>query len=280
MEHDDLTNRLGRAPIEPTLDDAGNVDTCSYCRFPFDETDHTVLTFADATTKELARCPQCSAVHVRIITNSGWLEHAAGCPGLEIARTESHPTEDNTPWGHPSCRHCTMPDPFTHLVGFVAGVTANAQKSRGQIDALQAHNSTLVIRERETLRINHLVHEQMARMHNVVTHERLANILAADVSTSSRVSADLYIGKACYTTVGAIVRAAFLHGVSAVLALKDTVDDGHAFLSLSDLSAVRRLLTYSWNDIDDTYESLTDVERSILDADTFARLVAWLRVAQ
>lgn len=51
--------------------------------------------------------------------------------------------------------------------------------------------------------------------------EKHADAFASQVSTSHRVHADMFIGRTCYTTVTAIVRAAFVAGAKTALALKE-----------------------------------------------------------
>jgi hypothetical protein len=115
-----------------------DVDSCAYCGTPFNGTDLFWLSAQathDSIPFRIARCPACTAVHRQ------------GTCGR--CNTDAyHPTEDNTPWGESSCRVCAMPDPFTHLLGFVATAVSRTRTLTAQVESLQTHNTELLLARR------------------------------------------------------------------------------------------------------------------------------------
>lgn len=187
-------------------------DTCSYCATPFEEDGIFWLTqpndLTEANPMRIARCAACTGIHRQ------------GTCGT--CNTEAyHPTLDNTPWGDAGCRICQTADPFTHLLAFVAGVVTNHKQDHAAMEALNHVNAALGNDLADVRRINTLVHQQMARMHNPVTHARLAERMAASVSVEGRINPDMHIGDLIFESLTPLVRHVFLAGVAAVLKLKD-----------------------------------------------------------
>ena len=190
-------------------------DTCSYCATPFAPDD--IFWLSLQPTKDLgdvqsavrvARCAACTGVHVQ------------GTCGR--CNTEAyHPTVDNTAWGEAGCRICQTPDPFTHLLGFISGVLHELAATKLQRTTTDTVNAQLGEDLAELRRINTLVHQQMARMHNPVTHARLAERMANSVSVSGRINPDMHIGDLMFESLTPLVRHVFLAGVASVLKLKD-----------------------------------------------------------
>jgi len=189
-------------------------DTCSYCATPFLPADMFWLSLepTDGThiqsAVRVARCAACTGVHVQ------------GTCGR--CNTEAyHPTVDNTAWGEAGCRICQTPDPFTHLLGFISGVLHELAATKLQRTTTDTVNAQLGEDLAELRRINTLVHQQMARMHNPVTHARLAERMANSVSVSGRINPDMHIGDLMFESLTPLVRHVFLAGVASVLKLKD-----------------------------------------------------------
>lgn len=162
--HGTANDNASTATPAPTPADRAPI-ACAYCHTPFEETDLWQLTDTDGAQREIARCGQCSAVHRMINTQrffAGQQDHDTLCPGNANDFAEPHPTEDNTPWGYPACRHCTVADPFTHLQGFVSTVVLNAKAAGLEMTRLLQQNTDIVERASEVDRVNKLVHEQMA----------------------------------------------------------------------------------------------------------------------
>jgi hypothetical protein len=116
-------------------------DSCAYCGTIFEAEDLFYLeprgeAKAMLAVIRVARCARCHAIH------------SQGTCGT--CNTEAyHPTIDNTPWGQQGCRRCTMPDPFTNLLGFVSSVVVNAQRGSDALTQTQEHNTALTARTRE-----------------------------------------------------------------------------------------------------------------------------------
>lgn len=187
-------------------------DTCSYCATPFDEDAIFWLTqpndLTEANPMRVAVCRACTGVHRQ------------GTCGR--CNTDGyHPTLDNTPWGEPGCRSCQTADPFTHLLAFIAGSLTNHRQTEAALTNVQAVNTSLVTDLRDVRRINTLVHAQMARMHNPVTHARLAERYCSTLATTLRFHGDIHIGSIVYSSITDAVRAAYLQGVADTLKLKD-----------------------------------------------------------
>ena len=187
-------------------------DTCSYCATPFEDDGIFWLTqpndLTEANPMRIAFCRACTGVHRQ------------GTCGR--CNTEAyHPTLDNTPWGEPGCRVCETPDPFTHLLGFLGHAIQSVAMAPLTLKALQAENLRLQERNADLHRINSAVHAQMARMHNPVTHARLATAFVATLATTLRFHGDIHIGTLAYHSITDAVRAGYLAGVADTLALKD-----------------------------------------------------------
>ena len=133
--------------FEDGADLPDDVEVCAYCGTPFTPTDLCWLSpqaTHDAPPIRVARCAACTAVH------------SQGTCGR--CNTDAyHPTIDNTPWGEQGCRKCSMPDPFTHLLGFISTVIARHRDLTPQLESLQRHNQ-------EVAAINAAVHADLARV--------------------------------------------------------------------------------------------------------------------